>query len=78
MHIGWLIAAYLIIGFVVVIIAGVLGQPCNDDEVGSFFIMFLLFWPVLFIAATIKLITYIPKAVKITFEIISSWFKGDK
>ena len=77
MNIGWFIAAYLIIGFVVVIIAGILGQPCNDDETGAFLMMFLLFWPVLFIAATIKTITYIPKAVKITFEIIKYWFKGD-
>ncbi|MBP5597199.1 MAG: hypothetical protein J6Y02_17585 [Pseudobutyrivibrio sp.] len=77
MHIGWLIAAYLLIGFLVVILGGILMESWNDDEAGALLIMFLLFWPVLFIAATIKSITYIPKAVKITFEIIKGWFKGD-
>lgn len=77
MHIGWLIAAYLLIGFLVVILGGISMESWNDDEAGALLIMFLLFWPVLFLAATIKIITYIPKGVKITFEIIKGWFKGD-
>ena len=77
MQIGWVIAAYLIIGFIVAFFGCCLGQVNDDDEAGAFLLMLLLFWPVLFIALIIKTITCIPKAIEITFWIISCWFKGD-